>query len=70
MNTVCSPVSNKDLFIVKELRKDIFRMMHLAIPDVYSHYVGSQTFILNKFSLDTAPNTEFLFQTHCRWFGK
>jgi transketolase len=37
------------------------KVRHLAIPDVYSHYVGSQSFILNKFGLDAVPNIEELF---------
>jgi transketolase len=37
------------------------KIKHLAIPDVYSHYVGSQKFILNKFGLDAVPNIEGLF---------
>jgi transketolase len=37
------------------------KIRHLAIPDVYSHYVGSQAFILNKYGLDTAPNIAEVF---------
>jgi transketolase len=37
------------------------KIRHLAIPDVYSHYVGSQMFILDKFGLYDIPNIkEFL----------
>jgi transketolase len=32
------------------------KIRHLAIPDVYSHYVGSQMFILDKFGLYNVPN--------------
>jgi transketolase len=38
------------------------KIRHLAIPDIYNHYVGSQTFILNKFGLNTAPNIEEIFE--------
>jgi transketolase len=34
---------------------------HLAMPDVYSHYVGGQAFILNKFGLYDVPNIEKIF---------
>jgi transketolase len=37
------------------------KIRHLAIPDVYSHHVGSQAFVLDKFGLDTVPNIEELF---------
>jgi transketolase len=39
------------------------KVKHLAIPDVYSHYVGSQVFILDKFGLDAVPNIVNLFAT-------
>jgi transketolase len=35
---------------------------HLAIPDAYSHYVGSQLFILDKFGLYKAPDIKKLFE--------
>jgi transketolase len=38
------------------------KIRHLGIPDAYSHYVGSQRFILNKFGLDAAPNVAELFE--------
>lgn len=34
---------------------------HLGIPDVYSHYVGSQNFILGKFGLYDVPDIKRLF---------
>jgi transketolase len=37
------------------------KIRHLAIPDEYSHYVGGQAFILNKFGLYDVPNIERLF---------
>jgi transketolase len=37
------------------------KIRHLAIPDVYSHYVGNQAFILDKFGLYDAPNIKELF---------
>jgi transketolase len=37
------------------------KIRHLAIPDEYSHYVGSQAFILNKFGLEATPNIEEFF---------
>jgi transketolase len=38
------------------------KIRHLALPDAYSHYVGSQEFILSQFGLDAAPNIEALFE--------
>jgi len=32
------------------------KIRHLGIPDVYSHYVGSQQFILDKFGLYDVPD--------------
>jgi transketolase len=37
------------------------KIRHLAIPDVYSHYVGSQAFILNEYGLSRTPNIKRLF---------
>jgi transketolase len=34
---------------------------HLGIPDTYSHYVGSQQFILDKFGLYAVPDINRLF---------
>jgi transketolase len=34
---------------------------HFAVGDVYSHYVGSQNFILDKFGLYQAPDLKALF---------
>jgi transketolase len=34
---------------------------HLGIQDIYSHYVGSQSYILDKFGLWVAPNIKKLF---------
>jgi transketolase len=39
------------------------KIRHLAIPDIYSHYVGNQVFILNKFGLNTVPNIDEIFVT-------
>jgi transketolase len=37
------------------------KIRHLGIPYVYSHYVGSQKFILNKFGLYDVPDINKLF---------
>jgi transketolase len=37
------------------------KIRHLGIPDVYSHYVGSQQFILDKFGLYDVPDINKLF---------
>jgi len=37
------------------------KIRHLGIPDVYSHYVGSQQFILDKFGLYDVPDINRLF---------
>jgi transketolase len=34
---------------------------HIGIPDTYSHYVGSQSFILDKFGLSAVPDIKALF---------
>jgi transketolase len=34
---------------------------HLGIPDTYSHYIGNQRFILDKFGLYAVPNINKLF---------
>jgi len=45
-------------FVIKNARNKI---RYLGIPDVYSHYVGSQQFILDKFGLYDAPDIKTLF---------
>lgn len=37
------------------------KIRHLAIPDAYSHYVGSQEYILDKFGLHAVPDIGKLF---------
>jgi transketolase len=37
------------------------KVRHLGIPNCYGHYVGSQTFILNKFGLYEVPDIKALF---------
>jgi len=37
------------------------KIRHLGIPDVYSHYVGSQQFILDKFGLYDVPDINRIF---------
>jgi transketolase len=37
----------------KGARNDV---KHLAIPDQYSHYIGSQTYILDKFGMWNAQD--------------
>ncbi|MDR2406955.1 MAG: hypothetical protein LBE13_02410 [Bacteroidales bacterium] len=37
------------------------KVKHLAIPDVYSHYVGSQNFVLDKYGLYAVPDIDRLF---------
>ncbi|MDR2578314.1 MAG: hypothetical protein LBC70_05830 [Chitinispirillales bacterium] len=37
------------------------KIKHLGVPDVYSHYVGSWQFILDKFGLYAMPNINELF---------
>ena len=46
-------------YLGKKNARNIIR--HLGIPDVYSHYIGSQEFILNKFGLYEVPNLDNLF---------
>jgi transketolase len=46
-------------YLAKQNAKNKIR--HLAIPDVYSHCVGSQEFILNKFGLYDFPDIEKIF---------
>jgi transketolase len=35
---------------------------HMAIPDQYSHYIGSQAYTLNKFGMWNIPNINELFE--------
>jgi transketolase len=37
------------------------QVRHLGMPDAYSHYVGSQSYILDKFGLWATPNIKELF---------
>jgi transketolase len=37
------------------------KIRHIGIPDIYSHYVGSQPYILNKFGLYAVPDINVLF---------
>jgi transketolase len=37
------------------------RIKHMAIPDQYSHYIGSQAYTLNKYGMWNTPNIKELF---------
>lgn len=38
------------------------KVRHLAVPDQYSHFVGMQNYILEKFGLYNVPNIQQLFE--------
>jgi len=46
-------------YLVKNNAKN--RIRHLGIPDTYSHFVGSQQFILEKFGLYDVPDIKKIF---------
>jgi transketolase len=46
-------------YMMKNDAKNTVR--HLAIPDQYSHYIGSQAYVLEKFGLWNVPNIKELF---------
>jgi transketolase len=47
-------------YMMKNGAKNTVR--HLAVPDQYSHYIGSQTYSLDKFGLWNVPHIKVLFE--------